>query len=360
MTDDELAQVPDRVDVVVVGLGLMGSAATWALTSRSYSVVAFDAYPAGHRRGSSHGSSRIFRRAYLQADYVSMSGQALRLWRQLERAAGVTLLITTGGLDHLPGRDVRPLFDVLQASGVACTLLTPAQAGKRWPHLHFEGEVLHHPEAGVIDPELTMAETLRLAVRDGAKVLREVVVRAIEPTASGACIRLAGRTLQARRVVVAAGPWTPDLLAHVVELPSLTVTQQSVFHFARRDPSDDSSWPTVIHDTDRMVYGLPGGRDGGIPGNMKLGEHAPGRMTNAESRDGVVDPEMRHRMSEYVRHWWPGLDPEPIAAYDCLYTWTQSKDFLIDSIRSLDRLLGVFGPRGQVHTSDWRVDRRPR
>jgi glycine/D-amino acid oxidase-like deaminating enzyme len=106
MTAEELAQVPDRVEVVVVGLGLKGTAATWALARCGHEVVAFDAHRAGHRYGSSHGSSRIFRRAYPEAEYVAMTGQALELWRELERAAGATLLVTTGGLDH--GRDHDP------------------------------------------------------------------------------------------------------------------------------------------------------------------------------------------------------------------------------------------------------------
>ena len=152
MTQDDLERLPDRVDVVVVGLGLIGAAVTWALTCRGHEVVAVDANPAGHRRGSSYGSSRIFRRAYLERDYVAMSGRALELWRELEGAAGATLLTTTGGLDHGPGRAVRPLFEVLRASGVASELVSTAESGERWPYLKVEGEVVHQPQAGVIDP----------------------------------------------------------------------------------------------------------------------------------------------------------------------------------------------------------------
>jgi len=257
-----------------------------------------------------------------------MSGRALALWRQLEQATGRALLVTTGGLDHRSGHEIQALFDVLSAHSVVCALLSAREATERWPHLHFEAEVLYQPEAGVIDPELTMAETTRLAERNGAQVLREVAVEAIEPAASGVKIKLKDRTLQARRVVCAVGPWTPTLLGRVAQLPSLTVTQQTVFHFARRQSGFDP-WPIVFHEVDRMVYGLPGGRDGGVPGNMKLGEHAPGPTTSADGGNGVVDADARRRMVEYVRRWWPGLEPEPVAEYDCLYTWTPSEDFFI-------------------------------
>ena len=62
---------------------------------------------------------------------------------------------------------------------------------------------------------------------------------------------------------------------------------------------------------------------------MKLGEHAAGRTTSPAQRDGVIDPATRRRMGDYVRRFWPGLDPEPVAERACLYTWTPSQDFLI-------------------------------
>ena len=326
----DLERLPDRADAVVIGLGLMGAAATLALARRGHTVVALDAHSAGHRQGSSHGSSRIFRRAYLEPDYVRMSGQALGLWRRLEHESSSTLLVTTGGLDHLPGHGVRPLLEVLTSNGVPCSLLTSVEGQRRWPQLRLAGEVVHHSQAGVIDPEAAMAVMLHLASASGAQVLHEARVRALEQHPGEVTVKLAGRTLCAKRAVVAVGPWTPQFLAGVVKLPPLTVTQQSVFHFVRRDSADDSLWPTVVHSVGRLVYGLQGGRDGTIAGNMKLAEHAPGPVTTADGRDGVVDSATRCRMVDYVRHWWPGLDPEPVAEYSCLYTRTADEDFVID------------------------------
>jgi len=113
-------------------------------------------------------------------------------------------------------------------------------------------------------------------------------------------------------------------------LPPLTVTQQQVFHFARRERDDGSLWPIALHDDVPAIYALPGGRDGGLPGNMKLGEHDPGRISTADGRDGVVDPGARQRMIDHVRDWWPGLEPSPTAEFSCLYTWTEDRDFVID------------------------------
>jgi glycine/D-amino acid oxidase-like deaminating enzyme len=213
-----------------------------------------------------------------------MTGLAQDRWRRLEVEAGRPLLTLTGGLDL--GRDSQGLYDALRAGGVECELLAPGDAGRRWPHMCFDGPVVHYGAAGIFDPELAMAEMLRLVVQRGAFVAHECAVSAIELSASEALVRVAGEELRAGTVVVAAGPWTEGLLRGTVALPTLTVTQQQVFHFARRERDDDSVWPIALNDKGPAVYGLPGGRDGGVPGNMKLGEHDRGQITTADGRKG--------------------------------------------------------------------------
>src|SRR5919197_6448243 len=140
------------IDVAVIGLGLAGSAAAWALTGRGRSITAFEAFAPGHRRGSSHGHSRIFRRAYLDPFYVDLTGRADERWRRLEDAAGERILLRTGGLDYGEPHQPAQMADLLAAAGVAAELVEPDVARDRWPGLVFDGPVLFHPDAGVIDP----------------------------------------------------------------------------------------------------------------------------------------------------------------------------------------------------------------
>ena len=328
-----MTQIPRRADVVVVGAGIMGAAAAWALSARGHSPVVLEARRPGHRDGSSHGSSRVFRRAYRQPYYIATTGLAQDRWRRLEAEAGRPLLTMTGGLDH--GRDPQGMHDALRAGGVDCELLAPDDAGRRWPHMNFAGPVVHYGAAGVFDPELATAEMLRLAAERGAFVAHECPVLALESSASDVLVRMPGQALRASSAVVAAGPWTEGLLGGAVTLPALTVTQQQVFHFARRERDDDSVWPIALRDEVPAVYALPGGRDGVVPGNMKLGEHDPGTITTADGRDGHVDAGARQRMIDHVRRWWPGLEPAPIAEFSCLYTWTDDHDFVVDRVGPL-------------------------
>ena len=88
-----------RADLVVVGAGLAGAAAAYAAADRGLNVVVLEAFGPAHRNGSSHGSARIFRRAYPDPLYVRLTGQSGRRWRALEAAAGESLLTLTGGID---------------------------------------------------------------------------------------------------------------------------------------------------------------------------------------------------------------------------------------------------------------------
>ena len=318
--------------MVIVGAGLAGAAAAWALASRDVPVVVLEQFTAGHVHGSSHGSARIVRRGYGDALYVGLSGRAFELWQEVEAASGATILRMLGGLDFGERRDVPRVAALLRDAGVPHEVLPAAEAAARWPGMEFNGDVVYHPQAGTMDADGAVRAMLSLAAARGADVRFETAATAVSPDG----VQLAdGSSLPARCVVVAAGGWVAPLLSGLVELPPLRVTQQQVFHFPRLDPSAPP-WPSVIHEPEgHAVYHLAGGRDGGPGDDRKLGEHDAGRETTAATRDGVVDPASRARLIEYVQRWLPGLDPTPRTQVTCLYTETPSEDFVLDRVGDL-------------------------
>jgi monomeric sarcosine oxidase len=345
--------VTSRADLVVVGAGLAGSAAAWAATARGMSVVVLEAFEPGHRRGSSHGSARIFRRAYPDPLYVRLTGRARLLWQRLEAEAGQPLLQLTGGVDFGPLRDPRTLHAVLASCGVPAELLSAGQAAERWPGIAFGapdggraagGPVMFHADAGVLDPDRAMAAMLRLAAAGGADVRFGTPVRnlAASPGGDGAVAHTDSGTFTAPVVVVAAGGWLCPLIGDLVPLPALEVTQQQVFHLAPRAapgggaagadrPYGDNPWPIFIYQDDAdHFYGLPGGRDGEVAGAIKLGEHDPGVVTTAAGRDGVVDPAGRERAISFAARRLPGVHSQPVNEVTCLYTATSNEDFILD------------------------------
>jgi monomeric sarcosine oxidase len=321
-----------RAALVVVGAGLAGSAAAWAAATRGMDVVVLEAFDPGHRNGSSHGSARIFRRAYLDPLYVRLTGQAGTAWRQLESEAGESLLHETGGLDYGPSRDPAAMHALLTDQGVPAQLLTGAAAAERWPQFDFTnaGPVMFHAEAGVLDPDRSMAAMLRLAAARGAGIHFNTPVTRLSATSGGARADTDSGTFTAPVIAIAAGPWLPEILGDLIKLPPLTVTQQQIYHFAPRQASPEP-WPTFIYaDNAGTFYGLPGGRDGGIPGAIKLGEHDLGPVTTPATRDFTIDAEQRARFLGWSLPRLPGLETTPVNEMTCLYTSTASEDFLLD------------------------------
>jgi sarcosine oxidase len=340
--------VATTADLIIVGAGLAGSAAAWAASARGLDVVVLEAFGPGHKNGSSHGSARIFRRAYPDPLYVRLTGAAGERWRQLEAQAGESLLTLTGGLDFGADRDPRLLHAVLADCGVPAELMPPEEAARRWPYFDFTGagEVMFHADAGVLDPHSAMAAMLRLAAAHGADVRFNTPVTRLTstPSGDGAVADTDSGSFSAPVIVVAVGAWLAPLLGGVVDLPPLTVTQQQIAHFvpvptavpasgqrAEGQAATAAPWPIFIyHNGEDNYYGLPGGRDGGAPGAIKIGEHAAVRATTATDRDFGIDPAERSRLVGFVSDRIPGLTATPVNEVTCLYTRTANEDFILD------------------------------
>jgi glycine/D-amino acid oxidase-like deaminating enzyme len=173
-----------------------------------------------------------------------------------------------------------------------------------------------------------MAAMRALATRRGARFHDGTRVLRVAPRGTGATVHTADQTWHARVVIVAAGAWLEPLLGDQVRLPSLVVTQQDAFHLG--PAAEPGPWPTFIYHDETTRYGLPAGRDGEVPGAVKIGEHGNGTVTTGDGRDGIVSPAARDRIRAFARQWLGGLDPEPVGEVTCLYTSTANQDFILD------------------------------
>ncbi len=315
----------EECHVIVIGAGAMGSATAWWLARWGIDVVLLEQFPAGHERGSSHGSTRIFRLAYPDPAYVARARKALPLWRELEEEAGMGLLATTGGIDHGDQASLQPIVDSLTRTGVAHEIVDPIEAAQRWPGFAFAGPVLHQPDAGRLSADVAVRALQGQARTHGAGIRFEEPVRALRPRPDGRIVVATdGGEYRARTAVVTAGAWVGALLEGLIDLPPLTVTREQVFHFPSR--IDPVRWPSFIHHGGGFVYGLHAPADRGV----KVAEHHTGAVTTADDRSFEIDEAGRERIIRHVERWMPGLEPTPASATTCLYTNTSDESFIID------------------------------
>jgi sarcosine oxidase len=336
----------ESTDYAVIGAGLAGASTAWHLAARGHQVTLLERTTPANELGSSHGSARIFRYAYEDEFYTRLLQRSEDGWAELARLSGRELITATGSVDYGAERDPAALAGVLAACGVEHELLGADEARRRWPQIAFDTEVLWHPGAGVIDAQETVMALVRAGAGHGARVETGWAARSVARDGSAFVVTAEdGRTLRAGRVVVAAGGWLPRLLAALPlpegflgAMPHLEVRQEQAYHFpyAESPAEAPAMWPTFIHmRRGWTAYGLPGGRDAGFRG-QKIAEFNGGKvLPSAADQDGVIDPENRRRVVEYVREYLPGLVPEPYAETTCLFTNTPTEDFVIDSAEGI-------------------------
>ena len=319
-----------RYDAVVVGAGAMGAAAAWWLARRGRRVALVERFEAGHTRGSSHGASRIFRYAYADPVMSRLVMEVRPLWDELQDDAGEILLEEIGALDHGNRAAVDALADAMAVAGVPFERMPPGAAAERWPHLRFEGAVVHQPTAGRCLADATVAALLRRAEEHGADVRCGVGPATVSLDGDRARVQAGGEELDATAVVVTAGGWVANVVgpgtSAALPLPALRVTEEQLVHFPSAIEHDEwERWASVIHHTDRFWYALPS------PGvGLKVGGHHEGDVIDPDRRRDGPDPDYVDGLVRYVEAWIPGVRPEPMAGTTCLYTTTPDERFLVD------------------------------
>ena len=330
----------ERVEVAVVGSGVMGSAAARALGARGVPAVLLEQFGFGHARGSSHGATRIFRYSYPDPRYVRMAVLARETWAKLQDEAGEQLLVPTGGLDA--GADAALCATALAVCGVPHSWLTGGGLAERFPGIAARpGErVLFQPESGVLLAGRAVAALQRLAARDGVDLRAETPVSGIEPRDGRVLLRTPAGDISAGTAIVTAGGWMSGLLAGAVpRVPRTVVSLQRLRYFQPRPGSGD--WPTIIEWQRRGPgwYTVP---PAGVAPGVKVAAHDPGPQVDPRRGPfGGVDAAAEERAARYVRERLPGLDPAGSGAETCLYTTTPDEAFVLD--RSGDVVVGGGG-----------------
>ncbi len=337
-------------EYAVLGLGGLGSAAAYWLSRRAGAdVLGLEQFELGHVRGESQDHSRIIRLSYHTPAYVELAKRAYGAWDALERESGEQVVLRTGGLDLAPRASAIPLHtysDSMRAAGVPFEHLDAGEITRRWPQFRIGGDVhgLYQEQGGIAMAARANAAHRRLAREHGAILREGAQVTGLRAARGEVDIDAGGVTYRARRLAIAAGPWSNDALRHFgINLP-LEVTQEQVTYFAsprKRDFMPDR-FPVWIWMDDPCYYGFPVfGEDG-----PKAAQDAGGKPVTADRRTFEPDPENSGRVRAFLAEHLPGaLGPE-IYTKTCLYTLTPDRDFVIDAVPGAE---GVFAAIGAGH-----------
>jgi sarcosine oxidase len=324
--------VPRDADIVVVGAGIVGVATARALAGYAGTVLLLEQFELGHARGSSHGSSRIFRLNYPDPRFVRMAMGADSEWRRLESACGERLIDRVGCLDL--GPVARETERALAACGARYVTLSADEVGARWPlRLGPAETAVFQPDGGVTRADRAYAALLAEAAAGGVEVREHVRVLGLVVDRRQVRLTTDGDELTSRAVVITAGAWSAGILAGAgVELP-VVPTRETVVYLDV--PSVGDVPPVIDYD------GVPAAGEGGIAraGQAAYALAAPGVGLKAglHHSGAVTDPDTEPDPDDRVASWvtgWAGRRFETVGerlgAETCLYTNTADEAFVLE------------------------------
>lgn len=327
--------MPDSYDVIVAGLGAMGSATTYHLARRGARVLGLEQFASGHTLGSSHGDSRIIRELYYEHPlYVPLVQRAYELWELLEEEAGVDLLHVTGGLMlGLPSSElVRGAMLSGETYEIPAVHLEREEIVSRFPAFAPpDGYVgVWDARAGFLRPELCIEAHATLARRAGATLHYEEPMLRWEADGDGVRVTTPNGEYHAARLALCAGAWTKSLLSEL-ELP-LRVERQVLVWFESPEPAewyDDDRFPIFMCElaNGRLVYGFPR-----LGRGVKMAIHHEGVLHDSpEQVNRVVLPRDIEVLKESLAHVLPALSRAGVReSVTCIYTDTPDAHFLVD------------------------------
>lgn len=334
--------MPETHDVIVVGLGAMGSAALYHLARRGKRALGFDRFAPPHTLGSSHGESRIIREAYFEHPlYVPLLQRAYELWADLGIESGRPLFRQTGGLTL--GRPDGVVFPGSKRSvemhALPHEILSAAEVRRRFPALEPDAQMqaVWEPRAGALFPEACVESHLALAQRHGAKVRVQEVALRWAADGEGVKVVTDRGEYSAEQLLLTAGPWVGSLLPDR-RLP-LKVERQIMFWFEAGGGQDLFSADRLpVHIWEyrpgKFFYGFPD-----LGTGIKVARHHEGEPADPDRVRREVSPEEVEAMRAILREFLPAANGALRKSATCLYTNTPDEHFLIDFDRDYPQVL---------------------
>jgi N-methyl-L-tryptophan oxidase len=336
-------------DVVIVGAGVMGSAAAYWLSRAGKRVALLEKHTPAHVGAASGDHSRKVRYQYQGQDlYTEMVAEAVKLWKEFDRQLGTDFYQPQGALSLqsvLAHPSITADYDGLRRLGFEPRWLDSSQLQRMFPQFsNVHSGYFVEGMGGYIDAGGATRALVHAAVDFGAELYSATEVVSLRE--SGGCVSAAvahdGRLFEGETFVVALGSWTSRLV------PSLSIeVRPSAARVHYLKPADSSLYafpslpPFAVADT--KFYGFP------IHwrGSMKVAEHAIGRLFDPDEDREQPDPEALSKLREFLDTYMPDLtDAEVTYSKTCTYAMTPDSDFVIDFLPDRSNVLVATGFSG--------------
>lgn len=323
-------------DVIVAGVGAMGSAACWHLAQRGLRVLGLERFELGHMMGSSHGLTRMIRLAYFEGShYVPLVMRARQLWNETGAASGLKLIHVTGSLDLAP-EGLGPIESSRQSCrdhGLEHEVLERDAIARRFPGFQLPGSHvgLWQPDGGFLASEKAIYAHVGLAQSKGADIHTGEPMLDWQPTADGGVtVRTERSSYSAGRLVITSGAWIADAVPALA--PRIRTIRQAIGWFTTRRPElfREGAFPVFTLSVEEgNFYGFPLYEH---PGFKLGGPHFGREPIDPRDPDRTPSPTQVRLLRECLARYLPDANGEPLTVRGCIYTVSPDEGFIIDAV----------------------------
>ncbi|MGW6659665.1 N-methyl-L-tryptophan oxidase [Rhodococcus sp. NPDC055024] len=345
-------------DVIVVGVGTMGSMAAWQLASAGVDVIGIDQFGIGDRRIAAGGESRGLVRSLIhRPGSFTVSARAIELWRQLQEESGKSLYVESGSLliGHKSAARMQQVIGMARTAGPDFEVLDHRDLEHRYPaHVVGPSDVgVYEREGGVLRSDLAVIAAAQRAVDLGARMVTGHAVDRIESDSTGVTVEAGGTTYRARKVVVTPGPWTSALLP---ELAAIVATYRiMIAWYSVNEPAlfTPERFPSFVRGDDDTTgsQGVLGENYFGFPsldgGSIKFAKlNVCGPVTPTDRLDQYVEDELIRADQERLRATLHGVHDHPHRTLIAMEGFTADSNPVIGSLPSRENVIVAAGFSG--------------
>ena len=332
-------------DVIVIGVGSMGSAACSFVAERGYRVLGLEQYDIPNELGSHLGQSRIIRKAYFEhPDYVPLLDRAYRNWRLLEEKTGSQVYFPTGLVYF--GKPTDPVMMGVHASAkhhnIEVRTLSEEETVRKYPQFTLPSayERIEEPDAGFVTPERAILLFTEHAIRHGATVLSKTTVLDWTRDAHGIRVRTNRGEFSSKKLVITAGPWARNMIPEMSS--TLQVTRQVVAWMVPKqwELFALGRFPCWLVDEFYGFPVLPAGAFGG-PIGLKVGKHRPGDVSAPETLNRMPTAADEKELVDALKMFIPDAYGTTYAMKVCMYTNTPDGHFILDYLPGFDKDVAI-------------------
>ena len=332
----------DKFDIIVIGVGSMGSSACYHLSKRGYKVLGLEQFCITHENGSHTGQSRIIRKAYFEhPDYVPLLSRAYKGWKELEEETGEQIYFKTGLLYSGRAND-----EIIKGVKLAASLyniplenLDKYLLEKKFSPFKIPEnfDIVLEPDAGFVTPEKAIRLYAELAKKNGAIIHTNEKLIEWKKESDDMLVKTNKGSYYCNKLIITAGAWAGKLIPGLGN--KIKVTRQFLAWIKPKHPEKFSldNFPCWLIDDENIpgcYYGFPilSTERFGPPEGLKLAHHHPATITDPDNVNRTITNDDIENLKDAMDKYFPGEFDSILSGKICLYANSPDENFIIDKL----------------------------